>query len=156
MSGFTFPNITYDSILPFMVVLQKVSQDPSILDSSSCPYTPEVITFLRSLSPETSIMSAETLFGEEDSDVEVIEAEIKNQISYLSEMKLTMGGKTQKEKMDFLKISTTMLEKLVALQEKSSNMQQINEFRSEIMSIFEQILSPDQRTLVMERLETYL
>jgi len=62
-------------------------------------------------------------------------------------------GMDPNDKMAYFRTSTSLLEKLLGMQERANNLKQISDFYHLVMDIMEGVLSPTQRTEVMERLE---
>lgn len=157
--SYKYPTLTNDTILPFQAVFSQLLQYPDYLTHPDCPYSEGVVAFLRNLTPkgESSFDVDSGLFDNEHETSEVIEAQILKQINFLQQLSTNVEySSSQKEKIDFVKVNATLLEKLISLKEKNGNYKEIDHFRSEILKIFEQIMTPDQRTAALERLEPYI
>lgn len=57
------------------------------------------------------------------------------------------------EKMAFFRTATSLMEKLLSMQERANNLKQVSDFYQIVLDIMESELNGDQRTRVMQRLE---
>lgn len=53
----------------------------------------------------------------------------------------------------YFRVATALLEKLLTMQERAQGLKQVSDFHGAVLDIMEGVLSPTQRTEVMERLE---
>lgn len=59
------------------------------------------------------------------------------------------------EKNTFFRLSVNLLEKIVTLQERAAKVDQVIEFQNCMIEIMDHVMSPEQRTEVMDRLRSY-
>lgn len=71
-------------------------------------------------------------------------------------LKMAGLGLEGSEQLAYLKTSTSLLEKLLAIQERANNLVRISEFYATVMDIMDSELTSDLRTRVMERLEAHI
>ncbi len=142
------------------LISQLVQADPEYLTGKECPYSKDVIHLLmRGLGQSGAREEATTSESYSTSEL-TTDAEISNEINnlyhrlqdYWQEVK---NSDKSTDKNTFFRVSTSLLEKIVELREKMSNVGQVNSFISTILSIMDELLTPDQRSEVEERLRQF-
>lgn len=58
------------------------------------------------------------------------------------------------EKAAYFRVATSLLDKLITYQERTLNLKQIHDFQMTVLEVMEEVLTPGQRTEVMEKLQT--
>lgn len=56
------------------------------------------------------------------------------------------------ERMQYFRTATALLEKMVSLQERAHSLKEIGDFQRMVLSVMDSVLTPTQRTSVMEQL----
>lgn len=92
---------------------------------------------------------------EEDTEVD-LEKESQKLYRELQDAKENFGIDDHSERIAYFRVSTQLMEKLVALRERAHNIKQISQFYRAVMGIFEEMLEPGQITEVRDRLSEYL
>ena len=143
-----YPPLNEDDI---KLVKQLFDENNSFFDDPDCPYSDEV----KSLFTITDVMGD---FDENfDLDLmnsdEYVMKEINSLYSHLQKYGQTMReSDTASEKNTYFKLSTTLLEKIISMKERVSNIKQVTEFTETVLQILEDEVSVDDRTRVIERL----
>lgn len=134
-----FPEIPDDAMHQLAMVSAMVAEDPSCLDREECPY-PE---YFKSILRPSSEAEAANLD---------LESEIKGLMQKLEEFGSSLSSEDTKELNTFFRLKTTLLEKLTTLQERSSNITKITEFKTAVLQILDDEMDKDQRARILERL----
>lgn len=131
-------------------VIQIIQLDPDYLPMS--PYRGETYVFLEKF--------ADLLTIKEDEEVEELgkwgrlEKESNNLFKMLTDFSGKLNEKDNTETMAYFRTATSLLDKIVGIQERAANLKQISMFHDTVLSIMDDVLEPGQRTAVMERLRT--
>ncbi len=136
------------------LVQQLIDHDPGYLHDPTCPYAEDIKKILRPKSAEQESLA------QMSGPAAVADAEIMKEINglytrlkdYWLEVK---DSDKSADKNTFFRVSTTLLEKIIELRERMSNLSQVNAFTSEVLTIMEEIMTPDQRNVVEERLRKF-
>lgn len=132
-------------------ILQQLSQDHKSYWLTA-PYDGITQGILeRILAPRKVIHEAKEIDIDPDENMDdFLATESRNLYQKLKTAGLGLAGS---EELAYLKTSTALLEKLLAIQERANNLVKISEFYATVMDIMDSELSSDLRTRVMERLE---
>ncbi|MDR3436422.1 hypothetical protein [Telmatospirillum sp.] len=150
----TYPNITSDKCLPFKELSQRLLEDKNYLDQESCPYPELLKSWLKSkfLPHEVSVaLEQEEAFDPLDPDSWDDSAKKSRQL-YADLETLRKDTKDTGESIQIIKAQAGLLERLIAVGDKSLGHRETAEFRQVVLGILEDILTPDQRTQAMARL----
>lgn len=146
-----YPEISEDSVLSVKLVLQLLEKDGEYLDSKECMYSSAVKDFLRSASAPKGLADIPDLFGGDD-EPEVLDRQIQRILNRMDAMEGELSGFEPNERLSFFKTRAAMLEKLVSLREKVTNIREMMDFQAIIMGTLEEVCSPEQIKTFMERL----
>ena len=151
-----YPTIAASQTWPFNLVRQHLMEDPTYLDGPECPYPGEVKQFLLLLVPHKKSLDALNAeagdLGTTEGDELDLEKELKRLLKEIREYGLALGTADSAEKGTYFRISTALMEKLVALLEKAHGAKRQQEFEKFILQFLEDETSPDVRTRLMDRL----
>ena len=145
-----YPNISEDQILLINRVQRSLDENPKYLDEA--PYSQIIKDFFK----KTAVQAATSpnLFqGETVDDVTEQVKKLMNDLEYFGSQ---LGNADQSEKLQYFKTKTTLLEKLITQLERTSNLKQINEFRSIVIQFMDEVLTKDQITDFMKRIDGVL
>lgn len=136
-------------------LIQKLYEgDPSYFEAEECPYSPEVKDLFKGevqskyfddTNPVKPIASDDEIAQE----INDVYAKLKE---YWEEVK---SSDKSADKNTFFRVSTSLLDKLVELRERMSKIKKVNAFITEVLAIMDEILLPDQRNEVTERLAKF-
>lgn len=135
-----YPVLDVSTIQALETVQLLIEDDPTYLDEA--PYPKEVLEYLRGGG------------GEERPVVPVEDLDLEAEADRLYQ-ELREYGETVKdpaERNTYFRLSTTLMEKLLNIKERATNVAMVKQFTETVLQIMEDELSPDQRTSIMRRL----
>lgn len=139
-----FPDLNHELGL----LLQLLKQEPGLLGDPDCPYSADTIsalTVMRGPEPEVAEAPADKWAK--------LERETQGLYDDLKESKDNLNTEDHAERMSYFRTATSLLDKLVGLQERAVGLKAIGTFHQTVLDIMEDVLDPGQRTDVMQRLE---
>lgn len=132
------------------LALDLAGQDADYLLDADCPYSEGTKTAFRRL----LVSSVEEIEGEEGGDKwSKLERETTRLYKDLKESSQNLGGEDHAERMSYFRTATSLLDKIVGLQERAVGLKQISVFQQTVIDIMEDVCDPGQRTEVMTRLK---
>lgn len=148
----SYPTVTDSSLVPFRALELQMKQYPDLLTREDCPYPPSVKTFLaKVLNPqgvrELPVESGNTSMSDED-----LESEIVLLYRDLQKASSQITGIDPKDKAAFLKTTSDLLTKMVALRERQMNVRQMGKFQKTVVELLEGVMTPAQRTEFVEKM----
>lgn len=152
---FYYPALDIQTIKNLDLVRQLASDHPSYWLES--PYSGEVELmckkwFAPSKRAEVPFESEADLDIDMDSNARFEMLYRESAILYKN-LKAAGEGMTEiSEKNAYYRTATSLLEKLIALQERALGIKQIHEFQTSVLDILENVLTPTQRNEVMDQL----
>jgi hypothetical protein len=162
MSDRHFPEIGEHAEWAFRLVFKLALEDGAYLTDPGCPYSPEFTGIIslaargkteqdhpRSPPPPMILITEELIDSNLDVDLYSVFSELKNYGK-------TIGDSDQTERMAYFRVATSLLERLVSARERALGVKQIRSFQDTVLAIMEEVLSPAQRTDVMDRLRSAL
>lgn len=157
--SFFYPKLDESTVKKLDVVRQLAQQHPGyFLESPYSGETEKLITdwFLSKRRPVTETgTSAATELTDDRDPWDMLYSESKELFLNLKQVKFSTDGDTS-EKMSYFRTATSLLEKLVSLQERAMGLREIGEFQRAVMDVMESTLTSSQRTKVMEQLNANL
>jgi uncharacterized protein YaaR (DUF327 family) len=149
-----FPNISEDQILLVNRVLRSIGENPDYLSHPDCPYPITVRDFFTKQARGSQAGQVEDLF--EGDQVVAIEKQIQQLINDLEAYGKSLGADDASEKLQYFKTKNSLLEKLLNNLERAANLKQINEFRQIVIQFMDEVLTKDQITDFMKRIDGVL
>lgn len=150
-----YPKLPPDLGLTLNLISSLAAADPDYF-GRQCPYAPETIAALRKLiGGETGdAASGENLFAglDEEGELLVFDEQIQKVLSDLDQMGKMVGGMEPNERLAYYKTKTTLVEKLIALREKTNGLRELNEFRTTLLRFIEETCTKSQVAALKERL----
>lgn len=143
-----FPDIDTDALV-LMVELQR--QDPEYILRGGFPEEIEALFLALNGQARPEKVKEQPL--EELSKWEKLEQESEDLFRSLTEAGKTLDSRDNAEKMAYFRTATTLLERIVGLQERATNLKQLAQFQQTVLSIMDDVLDGDQRMAVRSRLE---
>lgn len=147
-----FPSISEDTILLINRVFRLISENPDYLNDPKCPYPQIVKDFFTTKSAVSS--EAPDLF--QGDEVAAVERQIQKILNDLEVYGQGLGPGEGTEKLQYFKTKNSLLEKLLNNLERAANLKQINEFRSIVIQFMDEVLTKDQITTFMQRIDGVL
>lgn len=152
MSDF-YPPLPDRAVWAVDIILQNMAQDPDYLIDS--PYTHEEITTLERLAGNVSTLAEEAEEIEEVGDGKWarLERESDKLFKALTGFSAKLDAKDNAETMAYFRTATSLLDKIVGIQERTANLKQISMFHDTVLRVMEDVLDAGQRTEVMTQLK---
>ena len=132
------------------IILRNLEQDPDYLIDS--PYTEEEVLVFERFSTR-GIEVEEEIEEASDSKWTRLERESNKLFKSLTDFEGKLDTKDNAEQMAYFRTATSLLDKIVGIQERTANLKQISMFHDTVLRIMEDILDPGQRTNVMAQLK---
>lgn len=147
-----YPTLREETVAVLNTILQQIDKDPGYLSSPECPYSDLAKQVLGKFKSSAEVVD---IFEGKD-EVLVIDQQIHAIINDLESVGSTLGSADQAEKLNYFKVKTTLLEKLINMRERTFNLKELNEFRSTILAFLDEVCTKDQITDLMKRLDGVL
>jgi hypothetical protein len=130
---------------------------------ADAPYPEEDIEFLkRLLSPkrvdgvasDVEDVSDDLVFGAHGDRYATISEQAESLYNEMATFRASPEFKNASvaERNSLLRTMTTLLEKLVSIDERAKGLRYVSDFQNTMLEIIEDVMTPDQRTTIMERL----
>lgn len=137
-----FPALNEPALWDIALVLRLVRENAHVLDDA--PYSVEIKSwFLRQL----VVVPGSAEIGDLETEARALFQQMKTLSGEIA------ASNDVKEKIAILKVGAQLLEKLLILQERAADVKAYAKFQRDVIDILQEILNPEQRTLVMDRLK---
>lgn len=151
-----FPDLV-NKVLPVRAAILMVRNNRSVLEDPNCPYDKVTKEFLMTfcdtgatpLAPNGEISNADL------DDYEIVEKQILRSINEMTNFQKDLATSDLSDKLSYHKVISGLLEKFITLREKTRGVKEAAEFMKTTMGIVQDIFTPEQRTMIMERLAPY-
>lgn len=147
-----FPNISEDQILLINRVFRSLEDNPEYLNDPNCKYSTPVRDFFTKRVAATA--ATPDLF--EGDEIVAVEKQIQQLLNDLEVYGRSLSADDTSEKLQYFKTKNSLLEKLLNNMERATNLKQINDFRSIVISFMDEVLTKDQITDFMKRIDGVL
>lgn len=154
-----YPSIDPTSLVQFRVIASELDQDQGYLDLPDCPYDDNLKIFLRRLAPnqvESADVQGTSFLGKHGNKWEVLENESADLYKQLKDFREKLSVGDVAEQMSFFRTATSLLEKIITINERAMGLKHIHEFQEGVLQVIEEVLSTSQRTTVMARLRALI
>lgn len=151
MSTYHYPPLNEAQI---KLILSLFATYPDYFDVPGCPYSDEIKELFKGESKVLDFESHQTA-AKDLSDDQILQeiSDLHQKLKdYWDEVKTSDKSA---DKNTFFRVAVALLERIVNLREQMSNLSQVNVFIDEVLRIMEQVLTPDQRSEVTERLKKF-
>lgn len=132
------------------VALDLAKQDENYLLSPECPYSEKTKVVFTLLVDEVEVDEDDG----DDSKWSKLERETQRLYKDLKKTSKELTGDDHAEKMSYFRTATSLLDKIVGLQERAVGLKQISVFQQTVIDIMEDVCDAGQRTEVMARLKS--
>ena len=169
MSNAYYPPIDEATIRMLPVLAKQIQAEGSVNYLQGSPYKPEICEILRQHlleknGPGGAAGPANPLAGSGDSEEDLayverllasggVERELASLYGKLSRFGDGLTAEDTSEMASFFRVSTSLMTKIVELQEKASGISQFIAFKNRVMGLLSDVMSVDQRNIFMEALE---
>lgn len=135
------------------LILTLYEANPDYFKSPDCPYTETTKSLFTGTAKVFDLQSHNDIKPLDDDDTII-------QINMVYQQLMAYGTEAQRsdnatDKNMYFRVATSLLEKLVSIKEKMSNLKNINNFIGAVLQVMDEVLTPDQRGAVMERFKEY-
>lgn len=178
-----FPALTSGPIMALTTIKQQLEMDHGYLDREECPYDEDMKRDLKALlAPvivevevekvveriiekrvEVAAQASEgggqrgpKIKGSSNQNAEVIGKELAETLGDLRTLKINAKTLQPKDKLDIMKVQATMLEKLITMEERNTNVKKMSAFMSTVMGIMDDLMPDDMRQTFMKRLQPFV
>ena len=150
----TYPKLTALQLTPFRVLKSQLAVKPDLLTDETCPYDPDTVAFLQVLfTGETS--DGPSFLDAEDGELAALERKVAQVIREIETFE-TKYNLDNKDRIQFIKVKTSMLERLIEYRERIFNMKTLSDFQVRIFGFIEDHLSADGRTELILKLREHV
>lgn len=136
-----FPPLEKGPISTIRTIQRLMIEDPSYLDGS--PYDAEIVAWLKTSVPQTQV--------DLNAPIEDLETEATKLYRFLRGLQPEGLLKGDKGALDYARVATSLLEKLLTVVERAAKVKEVGDFQNNVIEFMQDILSPEQRTLFMDR-----
>ena len=153
-----YPEITAATLLPVHAVIDKMLDDPLALERPGCGYPPEVIASLKSLwekmkgRQQPAPVSRIAAMGDTDK-FEALGLELTELFDSLRDLSANIPVEDTKERLTYFRTAAALLDKLTGISERLHNVKSVSDFQTRVISVFDEILTPEQRTAALTKLD---
>lgn len=145
-----YPNISEEQILLINRVQRTLGENPKYLDDA--PYSQVIKDFFK----KSAAAATQTQDLFEGDEIEAVARQVQKLINDLEAFATQLTSADHSEKLQYFKTKTTLVEKLIVQLERTANLKQINEFRSIVIQFMDEVLTKDQVTDFMKRIDGVL
>lgn len=136
------------------LILSLYEANSEYFNNPECPYTETTKSLFMGTAKVFDMLSHNDTIKPMDDDETIV------QINTVYNQLMVYGADAQKsdnttDKNTYFRVATSLLEKLVSIKEKMSNLKNVNLFISSVLQIMDEVLTTDQRAVVMERLKEF-
>jgi hypothetical protein len=149
MSDRYYPTLDTDALAAIKLIARKLAEDPAYLLVDDCPYDEEVRKILQ---PQRVVAS------EAKSNAVVLDLETEAAALYkdLKDTAKGLGDGDSAEKMSYFRTATSLLERLITMRERASNLKQRNQFEDTVLSVLDELVPADKRTEFRNRMASFI
>jgi len=155
-----YPSLRDETIMTLNVVVQNLAKDPGYLNNPECPYSDTIKKFFSSSRTigEGKKEEVEDLFALDDGeeDLDKIEEQVKAIINDLEDFGRKLSVSDSTDKMGYFRTKTSLVDKLLTMRERVYNIKEINDFKMTLLGFMDEVLTKDQITDFMKRLDGIL
>jgi hypothetical protein len=150
-----YPIIDPKSLIPLRIIQAELTKNPEYLDHEDCPYPADLKAFLRVFASLVVPVGARKPFlGLHGDKWAILESEANKLYDDLRNFSDEIGRGDVAERMSYFRTATSLLEKIVGINERAVGLKHIHDFQQTVLAVFEEELTADQRTRVTERLKS--
>lgn len=149
-----YPQIDPKMLVPLRIIAAELAENPGYLDDESCPYDPDLKDFLSVFGPQNIKNTPQTgpkssFLGSRGDKWAAMEGEAAALYQELKDFGENLSVDDVAERMSYFRTSTSLLEKIISINERAMGLKQIHEFQQTVLDVIENVLTTDQRTKVM-------
>lgn len=147
----TYPAVDDGLLTPFRVLRLLYVANTDLFDRKDCPYTDSQKTFLRAmLGGDHSTEDRVSFLASAEDPYMALKEQIALTFEDIRTMEKSQIRMDQKDKIQFLKAKPGLLEKLIELEERSTNIKTLSDHMKTVYAFVDKVCTPDQRTQLMQ------
>lgn len=161
-----YPTISINELEKLKVIITNASDDPKYLDGRICPYDKPTRELLKSLIPDPIVTATLGTAGEERGQVgrpksgpvlpmSELEKEFNELRTEIQQLKTDAQGLEPNEKIQIVKTRAALVEKILAMKERITNINRMNKFTALVIQTMEDELPQESRLRVIAKFEEY-
>lgn len=177
-----FPQVNSGALIALMTIRQQLGNDPAYLDNDAAPYDEDTKTQLKELLAVREvpvekivyvdkIVEKKVLVQAEASEgggqrgpkakgggaqnAEVIGKEITDTLADLRSLKLNAKTLQPTDKIAIMKTQAVLLEKLITMEERNTNVKKMSMFMAMVMGILDDFVPEENRQGFMKRIQPF-
>lgn len=161
-----YPTLSLSELQKLKTVITNAGSNPKYLDGRICPYDRPTRELLKTLVPDPII---EATLGQVGTDkakpgrpkkqVELPMSEVEKEFNDLrteiQQLKTDAKGLEPHERIQVVKTRAALIEKIIAMKERITNINTTNKFIATVIQIMEDELPQENRLRVLEKLEPF-
>jgi hypothetical protein len=144
------PPIGAETLQRIDLACRLATENPNFL--ADADYPPPVKDWLRRLVALRHPTAGVALDAAADVELASTEVEITELLKHLKSLKNSIGTDAN-DQLAWVKAGTTLLDKLLTMQERAANVKTVKVFEDTVIGIMEDFLTPEQRTAFRQRLD---
>lgn len=148
-TNYYYPPLNENS---FKTIVQLAEANSDYFTNPKCPYSETI----KKVFTKTSTAGQVSNINLEDINEDMLITEINNLYNDLRAYGATVNASgNATDKNTYFRVSTSLLEKLVQIREKTIDIKQYAAFQQEILNIMDQVMNADQKQEIMLRLKKF-
>lgn len=158
-----YPPLDDRTVWGVSIICRMLRTDPNYLDAPDCPYPAETRRYLAAiggLAAATPAPAVPAALEVADAEAVLSLDDLETQIARLLRDLKDFGEHLQQGDVaghnTYFRTSAALIEKLLTMKEKAGGLRQVGEFQEKVLAFVDEVLTPDQRTRLMDRLGAYL
>lgn len=148
-----YPTLSADHLVPLKVMQEQFAQHPNYFDSADCAFSDEDRLWLKKHLRKQHEFEELALLPADLAIWSQVEREIIEVYNETKKVYANLGNDDTTEKLAALRLRSTSLKELVALQERSANLASFHAFLDTILNFVEAKLGPDGRAELQSLME---
>lgn len=161
-----YPTISVSELQKLKVILTNAGDDPKYLDGRVCPYDKPTRELLKQLVPDPIVQATLGTAGEERGQVgrpkkqaalpmDELEKEFNELRTEIQQLKTDAVGLEPNERIQVVKTRAALVEKILSMKERITNINRINKFTALVIQTMEDELPQDARLRVIAKFAEY-
>lgn len=161
-----YPTISINELEKLKVILTNAGDDAKYLDGRICPYDKGTRELLKSLVPDPIVQATLGTAGEERGQVgrpkkgpilpmSELETEFNDLRKEIQELKADAKGLEPNEKIQVVKTRAALVERILSMKERITNINQMNKFTALVIQVLEDELPQEARLRVIAKFAEY-
>lgn len=152
MSERYYPSLNADAVAAIKLIARQVAEDPAYLLVGECPYDDDL---RRILQPSSAKSGGTRRTGGAVQPVVDLETEAVSLYKDLKSASTQLGDADSAERMSYFRTATSLLERLITMQERAGNLKRRSQFEETVLSVLDEMVPADKRTEFRDRIAEF-